>query len=79
MLITVGQRNYFTTSVTLLYQLPLLAVLFITGNNNVRKLGGAISEITPDITSEITSEIISEVMLKWPFGDDFSDHFRDDL
>ena len=33
--ITVGQRNYFTTSVTLLYQLPLLAVLFITGNNNV--------------------------------------------
>ncbi len=33
--ITVGQRNYFTTSATLLHQLPLLAVLFITGNNNV--------------------------------------------
>ena len=32
--ITVGQRNYFTTSVSLLYQLPLLAVLFITDNNN---------------------------------------------
>ena len=32
---TVGQHNYCTTSVTLLYQLPLLAVLFIKGNNNV--------------------------------------------
>ena len=32
---TVGQRNYFTTSVTVLYEFPLLAVLSITGNNNV--------------------------------------------
>ena len=30
-----GQRNYFTTSVTLLYKLPLLAALSIPGNNNV--------------------------------------------
>ena len=30
---TVGQRNYFTTSVTVLYKLPLVAVLFYTGNN----------------------------------------------
>ncbi len=45
--LTVGQRNYFTTSVTLLYQLPLLAVLFITGNNNVifkNKLGPLLYE-----------------------------------
>ncbi len=34
-LITVGQHNYFTTSVTVLYQLPIVAVLCITGNNNV--------------------------------------------
>ena len=33
--ITVGQRNYFTTSVTVLYQLPNVAVLCIIGNNNV--------------------------------------------
>ncbi len=32
---TVGQRNYFTTRVTVLYELPLVAVLAITGNNNV--------------------------------------------
>ncbi len=32
---TVGQRNYFTTSVTVLYELPFVAVLSITGNNNV--------------------------------------------
>ena len=30
-----GQRNYFTTSVTVLYKLPLVAVLSIVGNNNV--------------------------------------------
>ncbi len=30
-----GQRNYFTTSITVLYELPLVAVLSITGNNNV--------------------------------------------
>ncbi len=30
---TVGQRNYFTTSVTVLYELPLVAVLSITGRN----------------------------------------------
>ncbi len=32
---TVGQRNYFTTNVTVLYELPLVAVLSTTGNNNV--------------------------------------------
>ncbi len=35
MYFTVGQRNYLTTSVTLLYELPLLAGMFITVNNNV--------------------------------------------
>ncbi len=29
------QRDYFTTSVTVLYELPLVAVLSITGKNNV--------------------------------------------
>ncbi len=32
---TVGQRNYFTTSVTVLYELPLVAVLSIKGNNKI--------------------------------------------
>ncbi len=32
---TVGQQNYFMTIVTVLYELPLVAVLIITGNNNV--------------------------------------------
>ena len=31
---TVGQRNYSMTSVTVLYELPLVAVLSITGYNN---------------------------------------------
>ena len=30
---TVGQCSYFTTSVIVLYELPLVAVLSITGNN----------------------------------------------
>ena len=30
---TVGQRNYFTTSVTVLYKLPLVAALVITGKS----------------------------------------------
>ncbi len=31
--ITVGQHNYFTTSITVLYKLPLVAVLSITADN----------------------------------------------
>ncbi len=39
------------------FELPLMVSI-------LRKLGGAISEITSDITSEIISEIISEVIAK---------------